>query len=189
MKGLLHSKRFKKNLGKWLIMYVGAMALLTTVVTYSRYITNLGVNDSSRAAKFDVAIIPNTDPNGCKTIDKNTNCETETLLPNSDLIYEFDVKTELEVKTALAVTISILDPSNFKITKIEDITDKNDIKVISEEDTNVKSITSTVDENTNGVTKYRVTVVFTGKGSNGTFIPSKDLYEIIKVGYSAEQIK
>ena len=41
MKGLLHSKRFKENLYRWLFMYVGVIALLTTVITYSKYVTQL----------------------------------------------------------------------------------------------------------------------------------------------------
>ena len=39
MKELLHSKVFKQKLRKWLMMYCGVMFVFTTVVTYSRYIT------------------------------------------------------------------------------------------------------------------------------------------------------
>ena len=56
MKGLLQSKIFRKNLKKWLCMYVGALLLLTTVVTYSKYISKYNVDDDARITKFDVTV-------------------------------------------------------------------------------------------------------------------------------------
>ncbi len=56
MKGLLQSKRFRKNLGKWLFMYAGVMLLLTTVVTYSKYMTGLQSSSQTSAARFELAI-------------------------------------------------------------------------------------------------------------------------------------
>lgn len=54
MKGLLHSKKFRTNLLNWLCMYVGVMALLTTVITYSKYIESQSQSDEARVPKFDV---------------------------------------------------------------------------------------------------------------------------------------
>ena len=57
MKGLLQSKRFKKNLGKWVFMYVICMGIFTTVITYSKYISNmLDDDDSARVSKFNVGL-------------------------------------------------------------------------------------------------------------------------------------
>lgn len=67
MKGLLHSKRFKTNLRKWLFMYVGVMVLLTSVITYSKYITSLQYDDKARTSKFAFEITPTA----CPTIEES----------------------------------------------------------------------------------------------------------------------
>lgn len=56
MKGLLHSKKFRTNLKKWLFMYVGVMVLLTTVVTYSKYISSTLYSDEAKIDEFDLNI-------------------------------------------------------------------------------------------------------------------------------------
>lgn len=62
MKGLLHSKIFKENLKKWLFMYAGVMLLLTTVITYSKYMTSIQGEDETRASKFDIIITTTSCP-------------------------------------------------------------------------------------------------------------------------------
>ena len=96
MKGLLHSKRFKENLYRWLFMYVGVIALLTTVITYSKYVTQLiPTEEKARPAKFDVEIA-NTDSagNDCTKVESVT---TGIYRPTSEIKYYFKIKADLEV--------------------------------------------------------------------------------------------
>lgn len=45
MKKLLQNKKFRTNLYKWFSMYICVMAIFTTVVTYSKYISNMGTDE------------------------------------------------------------------------------------------------------------------------------------------------
>ena len=56
MSKLLHSKTFRKNLFKWIFMYICALLVIFTVVTYSRYITKSSLGDEAKAAKFNLEI-------------------------------------------------------------------------------------------------------------------------------------
>lgn len=108
MKGLLHSKRFKANLRKWLFMYVGVMGLLTTVITYSKYISSLGGTDDARATKFEIKVTPE----GCIS----DVCLLGNYRPMNEIEYEFDVDEEFEVNTY--VILSFLPQDKFKIKSI-----------------------------------------------------------------------
>lgn len=96
MKGLLQSKIFKENLRKWLFMYVGTIALLTTVITYSKYVSSLGDNDQARGSKFDIIITPISCP---KPADEdNSFCSVEysstsTCRPGATIASCFTVDT------------------------------------------------------------------------------------------------
>lgn len=98
MKGLLQSKRFLKNLGKWVCMYAGVMLLLTTVVTYSKYMTSLQANDSASTARFEISLM-------CvKSNGKDCNLDTTAVKveENTVLAYEFSVDTsKMDVKSIL----------------------------------------------------------------------------------------
>lgn len=104
MKGLLHSKRFKTNLRKWLFMYVGVMVLLTSVITYSKYIASLQIGeDSARTSKFVFEIEPTncpaTEENICNTTIDNTGT---TCRPTQEIASCFNVNTDgLEVDSEL----------------------------------------------------------------------------------------
>lgn len=149
MKGLLHSKRFKANLRKWLLMYVGVMGLLTTVITYSKYISSLMTTDESRVTKFNVSI--NFDGDEYCTKDNTTtdsqgrqSCSGLTVRPSGKIVYRFSVDvSELEVNSVLNLTIK--PDEHFNIDSIKDITDpKNpeDVAIISKPSTatNAKTI-------------------------------------------------
>lgn len=109
MKGLLHSKRFKKNLQKWLFMYVGVMTLLTSVITYSKYMAKVQMgDDSAKVGKFQVGIkqVSCSDyidsgitcdalssGNGCRPTQVVASCfevDTSELEIESDLLLTFD---------------------------------------------------------------------------------------------------
>ena len=183
MKGLLHSKRLKKNLCKWVIMYVGVIGLLTTVITYSKFISNLESGDSARVAKFGVTITPQE---ACQlTADKvcNTN---RNYRPTSNINYSFVVDTsDIEVKTDLVLTI--LSHEEFNLVSL---TDENGNKVTTtpaanSNNYNAYSIKRVVDSSTNKNKKtYKVTVRYS---KNDTSANGKK-YDIVKVGYSAKQI-
>lgn len=120
MKGLLHSKRFRKNLSRWLFMYAGVMLLLTTVVTYSKYMTSkMGTNDA-RAAKF-VVDVESVGDNNIK------------YRPTSYIEKEFIVDlTGLEVTTYFELTIK--KNENFNLVSMEEVTN-----TLSENACNTKS--------------------------------------------------
>lgn len=202
MRALLQSKRFRSNLCKWLFMYAGVMLLLTTVITYSKYISGLQEKDDARSAKFNVFISEN-----CPLDDAGEQilCNTGSSLVVNELEYYFTVDTrELEVKTKFI--LSILIDENFKINKLETV-DKYgktlnticDSKVVGSECTissyakkakkNIYSLPTTyigAEAGMGDVKDYKVTIQY-----NGDITEYKTLQqyqELITIGYSAEQI-
>ena len=116
MKGVLQSKRFRKNLYKWLLMYVGVMVFLTTVVTYSKYVSSLMASDSARAAKFNVTIAPQE----CtETASDGVHCNIGIHRATQTIDYYFKVQTNLEVKTDLFLTIFV--NQDFELKNIEEV--------------------------------------------------------------------
>ena len=106
MKGLLQSKKFRKNLGKWLFMYVGVMLLLTSVVTYSKYISSLQGSGKAATARFELTV---------KCSDNNgQNCGSSPLYRVDEttgpliLNYKFTVDpSKLDVKSNLKLLIFV----------------------------------------------------------------------------------
>ncbi len=222
MKGLLHSKIFKKNLKKWLCMYVGALLLLTTVVTYSKYISKYNVDDEARVTKFDVTIdnvenakLSCSEETVDNTLDKKTiNCipkDNVTFRPTEKIPYEFIVTPNFEVSTLLATTIYI--PANFTIVSLEEngtqiYNLKENIKDDSISIKNLKNknekgedyINATIitvkreinasEDNANVPKNYKVTIKY--NYDENTYLKDetiKNNLSVIKVGYSATQIK
>lgn len=115
MKWLLHSKRFRKNLCKWLFMYIGVMCSITSVITYSRYITNMQFGDKARPAKFDVSVdylnvcAGYNCSNYCDGKKATEKCELPVFRPTvKDISFYFKVDTnDLEVKTDLFLYLII----------------------------------------------------------------------------------
>lgn len=140
MKGLLHSKRFKKNLKKWLFMYVCALLMLTTVITYSKYISQYGMNDVARITKFNVEI-ENVGVEGdgysCDILDneyKTVNCEVNPDIkyrPTKYLDYTFKLLPDFEVETLL--TTSIYVPDTFEIVALK--SKEKYIEIVKDEET------------------------------------------------------
>ena len=213
MKGLLQSKIFRKNLKKWLCMYVGALLLLTTVVTYSKYISKYNVDDDSRITKFDVTVknIENENLTCTGEIDKLDCTTKDTYRPTTKIPYEFVVTPNFEVNTLLATTIYV--PASFNIETLEEINGK----VLYDEKENIKdssitiskiknknekgeevdtatiiTITKKIDTddiiNSNTPKTYKITIKY--NYDEETYLTAdKENLSVIKIGYSATQIK
>lgn len=200
MKGLLHSKKFRTNLYRWLFMYVGVIGLFTAVVTYSKYISNMYSEDEGRSAKFNVTVKNEIADIECLNSTENNElkeCYTGKYSPLAPMMYAFSVDTsELEVNTDFALTFTVHE--DFKVEKLEDITNPYDIKVIALTDLEKdgkKGISlftpKEVIAASKGTTKiYRITVKYNKKlideETNETIIFT-DPFDVVKVGYSAYQ--
>lgn len=112
MNSLLHSKRFKKNLVKWLMMYCCALSMLTIVVTYSKYITTYNSTaDEARPAKFALDM---TYSKICEGQVSGTPCDMGSTRPEEYLEYEFNIDaTKGEVDTLVVADITIDDSFEF----------------------------------------------------------------------------
>lgn len=161
MKGLLHSKKFKKNIGKWLIMYIVCMGLFTTLVTYSKYISKmLSTNDGARVSKFNISL-KYCDNENCDNGGSNAPSD-KRYVPYNEIIYYFAVDTStLEVNAELILTARILD-NHFKIKEIKEITNSTrQVNNISKNNSgDVISITTNVKTGDKNLKKYKVTVVY-----------------------------
>lgn len=194
MKGLLHSKLFRKNLFKWIFMYVTVIGLFTSVVTYSKYISSMQEKDSARVAMFDASI---TYDGICAGINENETCDIGVYRPTSSITYYFTVDTtELEVSTIFVIRISVAEL--FKNVKIYDITDVEKKLEFVEGDSffdknynfNVYNLVDNelkVDET--GIRKYKMTMDYDHATYDPEYKASHPYYEVVTIGYSAEQIK
>lgn len=107
MKGLLHSKIFRQNLGKWLCMYVGAILLLTTVVTYSKYMMGVQGVDDAKPAKFNVDVVGLDEDN--QVINDNVVSLGSKRRINAPLTFDIKINTEIEAMANLTAYLYI-DP-------------------------------------------------------------------------------
>lgn len=190
MKGLIHSKKFRQNLYKWLFVYIGVLGLLATVVTYSKYISSLGTKDEARVTKFNVKIRFQED---CAADSTETICKTGNHLPFEDMVYYFTVDTsELEVTANLYLTAKFKDTvsSNYEISEIAE-SKLVDGKIVYESVTDQKNSSSIaltsnaieINSTNRGEKLYRVTVKYTGDND----VDEKDASYSLYVGYSARQ--
>ena len=195
MKGLLHSKKFRINLYKWLFMYVGVMGLFTTVITYSKYVSSMMASDSARVASFAVSI----DEIKCSE-DVTSNCNSDKYRSTSQIDYYFTVDTtKLEVKTELYLTLYVnssfdivgdiketnIDGTNERVVTLDkNITDENiketNFKVITIKNDNL----NIVEAGKGTVKRYKVSLKYNKK----SYEQYEGKKEIIKVGYSATQL-
>lgn len=181
---LLHSKMFKEKLTKWIIMYVAVMCLLGSVITYSKFISDLKQDpEGASTASFNVAITPKATC-GEKPI-KITNSNQEeievivkdcslTTRPTKDLEYIYnvdynglDVNTEVIVRIAFAPEIS-----NYKEVILYEVIEDKEGKEIDN-----KLFNFTEHENNEGkpttVGDYKIT-----RGSNSILLT--DIIDIAK---------
>ncbi len=179
MEGLLQSKRFRNNLVKWVIMYVGSILLLTTVITYSKYISSFGGSDTARVAKFEVKIAENK----CSE-EVLTECTQEKYRNTENIDYYFTVDTtNIEVNTAFYLTFYI--NGNFNLDGIYEVGKSEKILLTTKSDSNIAGTNFKVYTYNNDVVA--------GKGSNTKYLvrltakTSNYANDIVKVGYSAVQ--
>lgn len=182
MNMLLHSKTFRKNLFKWSIIYFAVIALFTSVVTYSKYISDKSSLATARIAKFKVDIIKtkicsSLDTNRCNYYDVDGNLASEEykFKPYDTLNFYFDVDTtELEVSTSLVLTIHV-DSSKIKVVSINGEEQEEDRSLITVVDPKMDIGT---------VTEYVISVE-----PKGTLYESEvNMPDAIKIDYSAVQI-
>lgn len=197
MKSLLQNKRFRINLYKWLGMYVGVIALFTSVVTYSKYMSEISRSDNARVAKFDIAVDYNGAEN-CKSGSKEATCLVGKYRPTSEIPYYFTVNTKnLEVRTFFVLSINI--DSMFEIVKLEKLKDgtTDEYELVDLRNNQIKEI---VEARKGKETKYKLTIKYNGAKivrdefnnplyydetkAEDEMLPSK----IVTVDYSALQI-
>lgn len=190
MKGLLHSKRFKKNLSKWLCMYIGVMLLLTTVITYSKYISSFMGKDEARAAKFKVMI----NSTGCVFDTTKESCDSGVYFRDDSITYFFTVDTrELEAAAEFVLSISVHDQFQVeKIVKGKSTLCEGDGCVLNSQ--NVISLLTDQKETEDilagrgTITDYEVTVKFKGDDKDFENLNyQSQSYQIVTLGYSATQ--
>jgi len=201
MKDLLHSKRFRENLYRWLGMYIGVILLFASVVTYSKYMVGFSGKDNARVAKFNIEINYN-EANGCRPEAAET-CLVGKYRPTSEIPYYFTVNTKkIEVRTLFALTINV-DP-NFKIISLQKLDtsispeEYKDIDLLDKQENNKINLIDTVAPNKGKETKYKIIVQYNGsniqkdKDGNPYYEHGIDNIEtigkIVTVDYSAEQL-
>lgn len=204
MKGLLQSKIFRKNLGKWLFMYLLCMGVFTTVITYSKYISNLlNQSDEARVSKFNIQLNYCTDES-CSDITTQAPRLT-TYRPFDEITYYFAIDaSNLEVDTDMFVTISL--DRHFKIKELKEITDEiENNSNLASENSKIQTVDRKVIAGDKTLIKYMVTIIcdeeiidYNEDGSVKNGIVKEDglpryifdenqEYNILTVGYSAEQ--
>lgn len=215
MKGLLQSKHFKKNLKKWVFMYVLCMGVFTTVITYSRYISNMfSSNDSARVSNFNLNLMY-CDNEICS---KEQAEEPIKYRPFGEMEYYFAIDgSELEV--GVDVIFNVTADRHFKIKKVEKLPggNTNEIKMISKNSNQDKtlSFSDVVTAGEKQIIKYKVILTYDEKvvdynkesckavsddckvvngivkedGIPKYIFDDKTVFNAITVGYSATQKK
>ena len=179
MSKLLHSKTFRNNLIKWIMIYVCVMLSTVSVITYSKYISELQSNASSTPAKFILTV---TDGDICSATIP-TLCNIEKFKTNDSIDYNFTVDTlELEVNTLLVLTINV--NSSFNIDSL--YVDDEEINLESTEGyshtNNVITITENVSINNTSIKNYKVRLSLKDSATNYS------ITNALVVNYSATQV-
>ncbi|MCI9585232.1 MAG: hypothetical protein HFH45_01180 [Bacilli bacterium] len=188
---LLHSKTFRGNLIKWLILYVLALLIVTGVVTYSKYISSMATNDSARPAQFNVKI---TKGDICSTTSPNL-CNLTSYKPYDRLEYKFTVNTE-KVEVATDLILNIIVNNDFEIISLNDVTipeniGSNKFNTTMSDNTelslenNLFTLISEVGPTKNNNKEYKLKLKF----KNNSYKVEHNYQEIVNVGYSAIQKK
>jgi len=185
MKGLLHSKLFRKNLFKWLVMYITVIGLFTSVVTYSKYISSMQDVEGAKVAKFDASI---TYDGVCANINENEICNNGTFRPANKISYYFTVDTrDLEVSTIFVTRITVLDV--FKNIKIYDVTNTEKEMTAFVKNNNVFTLTEDIKANKTYVRKYKITMDYDYSTYDDDYSEFHSYNGAVIVGYSATQQK
>lgn len=200
MQWLVHSKLFKENLKKWLFMYIAVMGLLTSVITYSKYISNFqGNGEEVRSAKFNVKI--NSLNDGCKMNGDIVACDLGERRPTQliNFLVELDV-SELEVTTELLTRINLVD-NKYSIVSLAKVDGENENKLFDgnnssssvsyNEGTKSLVVEDTVNATDSTQAKsivYKVSVLYNNSNNTEEYFSSVNSTQVIQVGYTATQI-
>jgi len=174
-------------------MYMGALCILTIMVTYSRYITSLvDSNDHGRTAKFDITInkeeCPSTD-NSCY-YDRTDTLEG-SIRPTNKISFYYSVDTTgLEVSTLTVITLTInkeynrfSNPQIFEIKAdgSEEKVTPNDFDFNTDNEINIQE---NIKASQGGIKTYKLVMDYDYTKDNSQKITYND---ILKVSYSATQ--
>lgn len=182
MKGLLHSKTFKANLRKWLFMYVGTLCILSSVITYSKYMSSCNSSNEARPAKFNIKI---NYVDTCENNDDGESCSTdENIRPLENYEFYFKVDTtEVEVASNIAILAEINTTYKETFSKVKIVEVDETLKnVINEE----PDMSYTLLPQDTGVRYYKVIVKH--KITQQNSIGNSNNNSVLTVGYSVEQI-
>lgn len=177
MNSLLHSRRFKKNLFKWLLMYGISLGMLTMVVTYSRFITTYTSTDVARPAKFALDFAYSRI---CDGQESGTACDLGSIRPEEYLEYDFNIDaTKGEVDTIVVADIMIDD--NFEFVSLLPVSGNNMSYNLLDNGIEFKGTMPKGTKNT-----YKIKLRY--KGYNTDAYKAAINYDsILKVDYSATQ--
>ena len=194
MQWLIHSKLFKENLKKWLFMYIAVMGLLTSVITYSKYISNFqGSGDTVRSAKFNVKI--NSLNAECPKDTDKIVCSLESKRPTQKIDFTVQVDaTEMEVSAEVLTRLNLLSSSYEIIELVQD-----DGTTLYNSETN--AINSKVQKTNNGsliiednfnttsnkIISYRVSALYINNATDPYSYGKIDEVPVLQVGYTATQ--
>ena len=183
MSGLLHIKRFRQNMFKLFAIYLVVILSTTSVITYSRYITSMESESSTRPAKFNIDI---SQGQVC-VADSTINCGLDNYKPYDKLDYPLSVATtHLEVTTLVVITIDI--NTDYTFDSIYEVVDDvaTPIDISSNADYTIDSVNNTIkiirtisagngdsknykvrlsynEDSATGTTPYAIQVVFSAK--------------------------
>ncbi len=191
MSKLLHSKTFRGNLTKWIILYVLTLLIVTGVVTYSKYISSMATIDNARPAKFNVQI---TKGDICSTTSPDL-CNLTSYKPYDKLEYKFTVNTE-KVEVATDLVLNIIVNNDFEIISLNDVTipenlGSNKLNTTMSDNTelslenNLFTLISEVGPTKINKKEYILKLKF----KNNSYKIEHNYKEIVNVGYSAIQKK
>ena len=195
MNKLLHSKTLRNNLFKWILLYICALFVVTTVITYSRYISSAIGTDRARTAKFNVNLVQG---NICSSL--SGDCNLSSYKPYDPIEYNFTVNTEeVEVSTDLVTTITVNE--GFSLLKITDgsnnevdlenvdnhlTTTMDDVTLSYYNNSNIITLASAVGPSETNVRNYKLTIKYT-KTQDPFYIDSHAFADNVKLSYSAKQ--
>ncbi|MDE6141244.1 MAG: hypothetical protein K2G03_01435, partial [Bacilli bacterium] len=192
---LIHSKLFKENLKKWLFMYVAIMGLLTSVITYSKYISNFqGSGDAVRSAKFNVKI--NSLNSECPQDADKIVCSLEAKRPTQIIDFTVQVDaTELEVSAEVLTRLNLLNSSYEIIGLVQDDgttlydSENNTINSKVQKTSNGSLIvTDNFNVGSNKIITYKVRAVYINNSTDQYTYGEITEVPVLQVGYTATQI-
>ncbi len=197
MEWLLHSKLFKENLKKWLFMYIAVMCLVTSVITYSKYMSDFqGSGDNVRSAKFNVKISSLNE--GCTNQNDKIVCNIDSKRPTQqiDFIVNLDA-TELEVAAEVLTRLNLLATS-YEIVELEETQNGSTVKLYSSKDNVTNSKVQKTDNGSlivkndfnktaNKNITYKVSAIYKNNSLNPDIYGKIDEAPVLQVGYTATQ--